>query len=231
MSIHHFYIYYECVSRPAILGPINRVSIPKDNEGRIKTFGFVEYKHLSSVDFAMNIFKGTKVFGRELFLKNRNSTANRSDRDQRDMSSSSLLQGYGGSSNPYLCADLAPSMIQTQHHILQQQLLMMATGQQFQNAPQMFGVSPNSYDYASQRSDNTGSQRDHFVDRNRYHREENRSGRSKPYRRSRSRSRSRSPQQQQHSNKSRERSPMGRGRNQGRKQDDRSGGYHRWGKR
>lgn len=209
-------------------GPIERVAIPKEKDSdRIKTFGFVTYKHLSSVAYALNIFAGTKLFGKDLQLRNRNANRNRDSSQQfnsrnQTQPPSSLLHGYGGN---FMAND--PALL------LQQQLLQMATGQtvnlqSYVNAgAQMFNGSSGSY--ASTRTDSAGSHRDHFVDRSRYHREENRSNRSKPYRRSRSRSPTQPYQ-------SRDRSPD-HGRNRGGRNNDRSSrrsdekGYHRWGKR
>lgn len=219
-----------------ILGPIERVAIPLEKDGNIKTFGFVTYKHLSSVSYALNLFSGTKLFGRELTLKNRNSNKTREQPayNQQSQPSMSLVHGYSNLS-PFVNAlgcELSPVGLQTAHQqqLIQQQLVLMATGQNLRNAgAQMFGGSSSLEQFASTRGDGSGSHREHYVDRNRYHREENRSSRSKPYRRSRSRS----PQQQQQSHRSRERSPSShrnRHHDKGRNSDERSN-YHRWGKR
>jgi RNA recognition motif-containing protein len=218
-----------------VSGPIERVSIPKEKDtDRIKTFGFVTFKHLTSVPFALNVFSGTKLFGKELQLRNRNANRNRDPPQQYNQQPMSLIRGYGGSMGGGFMGNDAALL-------MQQKLIQLATGQATNpqiytdaGAPQMFtGISTSSY--ASTRSDSAGSHRDHFVDRSRYHREENRSSRSKPYRRSRSRSpqqhssyrsRDRSPQQPDHGRSRGERS-----NDKGRKSDEKQGGYHRWGKR
>lgn len=103
--------------------------------------------------------------------------------------------------------------------ILQQQLMAMASAQ----AMQLYGLNSSPDMFPSTRIDNNGSQRD-LVDRNRYHRDEERNNRSKPYRRSRSRSPIRN-------NRNRSRSPLN-SRSQYREKDRRRGGdndgYHRW---
>lgn len=218
-----------------IIGPIERVAIPVDKDGNIKTFGFVTYKHLSSVNYALNLFTGTKLFGRELTLKNRNSNRTREQpmyNNQQSTPPMSLVHGYNNLSPfPNAMGDLSPIQLQTAHQqqIIQQQLVLMATGQNLMNAgSMMFGGSSSLEQFASTRGDASGSQREHYVDRNRYHREENRTSRSKPYRRSRSRS-----PQQRPSRRSRERSPASnrnRHHDKGRNSDERSN-YHRWGKR
>lgn len=208
-----------------ISGPIERVAIPKEKDGKIKTFGFVTYKHVSSVGYALSIYAGTKLFGKELLLRNRNANKGREQPQyQSPMASSSLLHGYN---NPIMIGgnDFNASAMLAQRQLIQQQLLAMATGQNsLSHAAQMFTGSSNET-FASTRSDTIGSQREQYVDRNRHHREENRSNRSKPYRRSRSRS----PQQF----RNRDHSPAeSRNRDRHRRSDDRSkGNYHRWGKR
>lgn len=209
-----------------ISGPIERVAIPKEKDGKIKTFGFVTYKQLSSVGYALNIYAGTKLFGKELLLRNRNANKSREQPQyQSPATSSSLLRGFN---NPAFMGgnEINASALQAQRQLIQQQLLAMATGGQnpLSHAAQMFTGS-SSETFASTRSDTVGSQREQYVDRNRHHREENRSNRSKPYRRSRSRS----PQQF----RNRDHSPVdNRSRDRHRRPDDRSkGNYHRWGKR
>jgi len=214
-----------------ILGPIERVSIPKEKDGKNKGFGFVTYKHLIAVSYALSIFSGTKLFGRELTLKNRNANSNRNSLSNQQ-SPMSLTNSY---SNPLLNAinagdDMLPqnimmpqfqqpfASVNTQY--LQQQLMAMATAQ----AMQFYGTN-NMDAFPSTRSDNIGSQRD-LVDRNRYHRDDERNNRSKPYRRSRSRS----PQTKK--SRDRSRSPnnrhLHREKERDRRRDDRNGGYNRW---
>lgn len=211
------FLHFTASIESPIIGPVERVAIPKEKDGKIKTFGFVTYKHLSSVGYALNIFGGTKLFGRELMLRNRNANKSRDQPQYQSNQPSNSLRGF--SSTNFMSNDMAPvALAQIQH-----QLISMATGQNFQMLPVI-----STEEYASARSGTVGSYREHWVDRNRHHREENRSNRSKPYRRSRSRS----PQ-----SRSRDRSPnenRGRDRNResSRRSDDRpQGNYHRWGKR
>jgi len=52
------------------VGPIKRLSMPKDrNTGAGRGFGFVTFKHEVSVDYAINVFRDTKLFGRYLNIK------------------------------------------------------------------------------------------------------------------------------------------------------------------
>lgn len=161
-------------------------------------------------------------------LRNRNANRNRDQQQYNSpQASSSLKHGYN--SSPFMGAPLAADLSPSAQQMLQQQLLMMATGhnlgiQSYVNAgAQMF---TGTFDqFASTRADTAGSQREHFVERNRYQRDENRSNRNKPYRRSRSRS----PKSSHHS---RDRSPVDNRNRDRRRYDDKvSSNYSRWGKR
>ncbi|XP_076240708.1 uncharacterized protein LOC143183143 [Calliopsis andreniformis] len=54
-------------------GPVQRVSIPKDRDGRQRTFGFVTYKHINSVSYALSLFDGTTLFNRPIQISTRNN--------------------------------------------------------------------------------------------------------------------------------------------------------------
>ncbi|XP_015599137.1 splicing regulator RBM11 [Cephus cinctus] len=55
-------------------GPIQKVSIPKDRNGKQRTYGFVTFKHIDSVAYALDLFDGTTLFDRTLSMKKRNTT-------------------------------------------------------------------------------------------------------------------------------------------------------------
>ncbi|XP_057371264.1 splicing regulator RBM11-like [Daphnia carinata] len=52
-------------------GPLKSVKIPKTLQGESKSFGFIEYQHECSVDYAIQLFHHTTLFGQELQLKRR----------------------------------------------------------------------------------------------------------------------------------------------------------------
>ena len=54
-------------------GPVQRVSIPKDRDGKQRTYGFVTYKHINSVSYALSLFDGTVLFNRPVSMSNRQS--------------------------------------------------------------------------------------------------------------------------------------------------------------
>lgn len=224
-------------------GPIERVSVPFDKETeKIRGFGFVTYKHLASIDYALNIFAGTKLFGRELNIKYRNAKKNfvNSQLQQQQQLQNTPSLSFGLGVNPLALA--VGDLMRVQHPQIQiqanlstqQRLVMMTTPGMLSSAQNTFQNPFRMDEYPSSRSDDlqpSSIQRnrdnDSFVDRRRYQdREDNRS-RANPYRR-RSRSRSKSPPQHRGDNENRRRFDNNRD-NRGR--DRSSGNYHRWNRR
>ncbi|XP_047988394.1 RNA-binding protein 7 [Leguminivora glycinivorella] len=56
-------------------GPLEKVRIPRDRDGRQKNFAFITYCHEVSVPYAMNLFRGTALFHRTLTLQCRGRMA------------------------------------------------------------------------------------------------------------------------------------------------------------
>lgn len=54
-------------------GPVERVKIPADREGRKSNFGFVTFKHESSVPYTVQLLHGTSLYDRTLNIKPRNN--------------------------------------------------------------------------------------------------------------------------------------------------------------
>ncbi|XP_052386882.1 RNA-binding protein 7-like [Carassius gibelio] len=50
-------------------GPLIKVKIPKDNDGKSKKFAFVNFKHEVSVPYALNLLNGIRLYGRQLNIK------------------------------------------------------------------------------------------------------------------------------------------------------------------
>ncbi|KAJ8280755.1 hypothetical protein GJAV_G00058620 [Gymnothorax javanicus] len=59
-------------------GPLIKVRIPKDNDGKPKHFGFVNFKHEVSVMYAMNLLNGTSLYGRPLKIQFRSGSSHSS---------------------------------------------------------------------------------------------------------------------------------------------------------
>lgn len=56
-------------------GPLEKVRIPKERDGRQKNFAFITYCHEVSVPYAINLFRGTALFHRTLSLQCRGRMA------------------------------------------------------------------------------------------------------------------------------------------------------------
>uniref|UniRef100_A0A3Q4APM9 RRM domain-containing protein n=1 Tax=Mola mola TaxID=94237 RepID=A0A3Q4APM9_MOLML len=50
-------------------GPLIRTKIPKDSDGKQKTFGFAVYKHEVSAPYAMQLLNGASLYGRTLHVQ------------------------------------------------------------------------------------------------------------------------------------------------------------------
>lgn len=56
-------------------GPLIKTKIPKDPDGKQKTFGFAVYKHEVSVPYAMQLLDGTSLFGRTIHVQFRSGSS------------------------------------------------------------------------------------------------------------------------------------------------------------
>ncbi|XP_024132172.1 RNA-binding protein 7 [Oryzias melastigma] len=72
VSLEVFHDVTGCVLQA---GPLVRTKIPKDTEGKQKTFGFVVYKHDVSAPYAMQLLDGTSLFGRNIHVQFRSGSS------------------------------------------------------------------------------------------------------------------------------------------------------------
>lgn len=63
--------------------PLSRVSIPVREGGKQATFGFVTFKHLVSVEYAIQLLDGTHIFGKAMNVKRRNSNTSHYNQQQQ----------------------------------------------------------------------------------------------------------------------------------------------------
>ncbi|KAM4627739.1 RNA-binding protein 7 isoform 2-T2 [Polymixia lowei] len=56
-------------------GPLIKTKIPKDGDGKQKTFGFAVYKHEDSVPYAMQLLDGTSLFGKTISVQFRSGSS------------------------------------------------------------------------------------------------------------------------------------------------------------
>uniref|UniRef100_A0A8D0E7D7 RNA-binding protein 7 n=1 Tax=Salvator merianae TaxID=96440 RepID=A0A8D0E7D7_SALMN len=59
-------------------GPVIKVKIPKDRDGKPKQFAFVNFKHEESVPYSMSLLNGIKLFGRPLKIQFRSGSTHAS---------------------------------------------------------------------------------------------------------------------------------------------------------
>lgn len=50
-------------------GPIENVYIPKDKNGKQRSFGFVTYKYRSTPSYALQLYQGVALYGKRLSIK------------------------------------------------------------------------------------------------------------------------------------------------------------------
>ncbi|XP_061224259.1 RNA-binding protein 7 [Neopsephotus bourkii] len=56
-------------------GPVIKVKIPKDRDGRPKQFAFVNFKHEESVPYGLNLLNGIKLYGRPIKIQFRSGSS------------------------------------------------------------------------------------------------------------------------------------------------------------
>ncbi|NXN14360.1 RBM7 protein, partial [Indicator maculatus] len=85
-------------------GPVIKVKIPKDRDGRPKQFAFVNFKHEESVPYGLSLLNGIKLFGRPIKIQFRSGSSHAS----QDGSAAGSLHGAAGTS-PSGTLHLAPN--------------------------------------------------------------------------------------------------------------------------
>ncbi|XP_041100194.1 splicing regulator RBM11-like [Polyodon spathula] len=55
----------------SLAGPLTRVTIAKDKDGKQKSYGFVCYKHREAVPYAIALLNGIRLYGRPIKLQYR----------------------------------------------------------------------------------------------------------------------------------------------------------------
>ncbi|XP_042656339.1 RNA-binding protein 7 [Tyto alba] len=59
-------------------GPVVKVKIPKDRDGRPKQFAFVNFKHEESVPYGLSLLNGIKLYGRPIKIQFRSGSSHAS---------------------------------------------------------------------------------------------------------------------------------------------------------
>lgn len=81
-------------------GPLIRTKIPKDSDGKQKTFGFAVYKHEVSVPYAMQLLNGTSLHGRTIHVQFRSGSSHSSSPGNSQTSSPANTPNPHGQRTP-----------------------------------------------------------------------------------------------------------------------------------
>jgi len=160
-------------------GPLTKINIPMDHQTkRKKNFCFVQFQHMESVPYAIDLFKDIKLFGQRLQMQNRTTGAGVRD-PQRDQNQghhqrtmSAPMQMPMGQFNPPF-GHPGRGLVQNPFNnefLVQQQQQMMRQRQQQMNYNRQF--SDDSHDrsqnqYQQQNQQNYHQDRGHHEDRSR----------------------------------------------------------------
>ncbi|XP_045469663.1 RNA-binding protein 7 [Harmonia axyridis] len=148
-------ILYELFLQAA---PLQRVNIPQDKQGRKSNFGFIVFKHVPSVEYAVQLLNGTNLFDKPLNLKPRSKASVNDNKKFQFQSRDRLDDSHRRDKhNDYMEQDCEPNF---------QNLMQMG---------QMMRVSPTQPAYSSS-VDRRGNNFNDFRN-NRNHQREDR----KPY--------------------------------------------------
>ncbi|NXX81613.1 RBM7 protein, partial [Urocolius indicus] len=82
-------------------GPVIKVKIPKDREGRAKQFAFVSFKHEESVPYGLSLLNGIKLYGRPINIQFRSGSSHAS----QDGHPSCSPHGPGAAGAPHPAAN------------------------------------------------------------------------------------------------------------------------------
>ncbi|KAK5599492.1 hypothetical protein CRENBAI_020376 [Crenichthys baileyi] len=76
-------------------GPLVRTKIPKDLDGKQKTFGFAVYKHEVSVPYAMHLLNGTSLYGKTIQVQFRTGSSHSSPGNSQNSSPANTPNPHG----------------------------------------------------------------------------------------------------------------------------------------
>ncbi|KAM9853417.1 RNA-binding protein 7 [Aulostomus maculatus] len=123
-------------------GPLTKTKIPKDPDGKQKTFGFAVYKHEVSAPYAMQLLNGTSLFGRSIHVQFRSGSSHGNNQGNLKKSSPSNTPNPHGqrtpaqfSSPPYTPPPMqrfAPSPDNLQKHVMMNNMMWQHHMQQLE---------------------------------------------------------------------------------------------------
>ncbi|KAM9318766.1 RNA-binding protein 7-like [Pholidichthys leucotaenia] len=91
-------------------GPLVKTKIPKDADGRQKTFGFAVYKHEVSVPYALQLLNGMSLYGRNIQVQLRSGSSHTSSPANSQNLSPASTPNPHGQRNPVMFGQRNPVM-------------------------------------------------------------------------------------------------------------------------
>ncbi|XP_013870534.1 RNA-binding protein 7 [Austrofundulus limnaeus] len=158
-------------------GPLVRTKIPKDADGKQKTFGFAVYKHEVSVPYAMQLLNGTSLYGKSLQVQFKTGSSHNSPGNSQNSSPASTPNPHGQrtpvqfSSPPYT----PPHQMQRsfsspdslQKNAMMNNMLWQFQMQQVEQLSEVFSKPLQRHSFAG--NSGRGDQRQQDNSRHRYH--------------------------------------------------------------
>lgn len=134
-------------------GPLIRTKIPKDPDGKQKTFGFAVFKHEVSAPYAMQLLNGTVLFGKNIHVQFRSGSSHGNSPGNSQNSSPANTPNPHGARSPvqFNSPPYTPPQMQRnifspdnlQKHVMMSNMMWSVQMQQMQQLEQ-FGVSSNA---------------------------------------------------------------------------------------
>ncbi|XP_034405062.1 RNA-binding protein 7 [Cyclopterus lumpus] len=93
-------------------GPLIKTKIPKDPEGKQKTFGFAVYKSEVSVPYAMQLIDGTSLYGRNIHVQFRSGSSHSSSPGNSQNTSPANIPNPHGQRTPTQFSSPPPTLMQ-----------------------------------------------------------------------------------------------------------------------
>lgn len=146
-------------------GPLIRTKIPKDPDGKQKTFGFAVFKHDVSVPYAMQLLNGTTLFGKTIHVQFRSGSSHGNSPGHSQNSSPANTPNPHGARSPvqFNSPPYTPPQMQRnvfspdslQKHVLMNNMMWSAHMQQMQQLDQQSSSNPSRPSSGSRQHDNT----------------------------------------------------------------------------
>ncbi|XP_011499718.1 PREDICTED: RNA-binding protein 7 [Ceratosolen solmsi marchali] len=151
-------------------GPVTKVNIPKDRDGKQKNFGFVTYKHVCSVPYALDLFDGTVLFNRPMNMKSRSNNLDSSHHQQQQQPQGNVFDNRRDNQNElYLGQQILLGAIAPMAYISNSPntMFMMPGSVAYPSQTSLYSQTPqNSAEY--NRSNRHHSRNHPYIDHDRY---------------------------------------------------------------